>query len=102
MKRCGFTMVEVLVAVAIIAVLATLGTSAVFAGLSRAKQVHCANNMRQIGVALTAHAVENNGFFPETTHTVAVNRAWIAALEDEMGPNYDELRLCPADPNADT
>ena len=99
MRTRGFTMVEVLVAVAIIAVLATLGASAVFAGLARAKQVHCANNMRQIGVALTAHALNNNGFFPETTHTVAVNKAWIAALEDEMGPHYDDLRLCPADPH---
>lgn len=92
-------MVEVLVVVAIIVALSALGLGAVRSGLARAKQVHCANNMRQIGVALTSYAVNNNGLFPETTHTTAVNRAWIAALEEELGPHYDELRLCPADPH---
>lgn len=97
MKR-GFTLVEILVAIAIIAVLATLSFSAFRFGLVRVKQVQCSNNMRQIGIALAAHAGNNNGFFPETTHTTAVNRAWIAALEEDLGKNYDELRLCPADP----
>ena len=46
-------MVEVLVVVAIIVALSALGLGAVRSGLARAKKVHCANNMRQIGVALT-------------------------------------------------
>ena len=91
-------MVEILVVVAIVLTLSALGLGAVRSGIVRAKQVQCAGNMRQIGVALTAYAVNNNGFFPETTHTTAVNKAWIAAIEEEMGPGYDEMRLCPADP----
>ena len=99
MNKRGFTMVEVLVVITIIAVLSALGMGAVRSGMARAKQVHCASNMRQIGVALTAYAGNNNGFFPETTHTAALNKAWIAALEEEMGSAYDNLRLCPADPH---
>ena len=99
MNKQGFTMVEVLVVITIIAVLSALGMGAVRFGMARAKQVHCASNMRQIGVALTAYAGNNNGFFPETTHTAALNKAWIAALEEEMGSAYDNLRLCPADPH---
>ena len=97
MKR-GFTIIEILVVIAIVAVLATLGLGALRTGFSQAKQVACANNMRQIGVALTAYASENNGALPETTHTAALNRAWIALLEEDLGENYDEFRLCPADP----
>ena len=67
MNKRGFTMVEVLVVITIIAVLSALGMGAVRSGMARAKQVHCASNMRQIGVALTAYAGNNNGFFPETT-----------------------------------
>ena len=94
-------MVEILVVVAIIISLSALGFGAVRSGIARAKQAHCASNMRQIGVALTSYAVNNNGFFPETTHTTALNKAWIAGLEEELGPHYDELRLCPADPYRD-
>ena len=53
----GFTMVEVLVVITIIAVLSAMGMGVVRSGLARAKQVHCANNMRQIGVALTAYCL---------------------------------------------
>ena len=98
MKR-GFTMVELLVVIAIIAVLSALGFGMVSAGIVRAKQANCLSNMRQIGIALNAFAVDNNGYFPETTHTADLNRAWIAALEEELGPGYDDFRLCPADPN---
>ena len=84
--------------IAIIAALSALGFGVVRSGLARAKQTHCLNNMRQIGVALATYAGDNNGFFPETTHTAAVNRAWIAGLEEDLGPAYDQLRLCPADP----
>ena len=98
MKR-GFTMMELLVVIAIIAVLSALGFGVVSAGIVRAKQTNCLSNMRQIGIALNSYAVDNNGYFPETTHTADLNRAWIAALEEELGPGYDEFRLCPADPN---
>lgn len=96
--RRGFTIVEILVVMAILAVLAILGLGAFRSGFAQAKQVACANNLRQIGVALTTHAADNNGSLPETTHTAAVNQAWIALLEEDLGENYDEFRLCPADP----
>ena len=97
MKR-GFTLVELLVVIAIIAVLSALGFGVVSTGIVRAKQANCSSNMRQIGIALNSFAVDNNGFFPETTHTADLNRAWIAALEEELGSGYDEFRLCPAAP----
>ena len=41
---------------------------------------------------------EENLKIIQTTHTADLNRAWIAALEEELGSGYDEFRLCPADP----
>ena len=91
-------MVELLVVLTIMAVLSVLGFGVIRSGVASAKQAQCLNNMRQIGVALTSYAGDHNGFFPETTHTTTVNNAWIAALEEDLGQSYDDVRLCPADP----
>ncbi len=58
--RLAFTLVELLVVIAIIAILAALLLAAVVQAKERAQQIHCANNVRQLGIALQGFAVENN------------------------------------------
>lgn len=95
----GFTLVELLVVMVIVAVLAT-GVS-VFArsALLKAKESSSGSNMRNIGIALHLYAGDNDGRFPETSHTVSLDDAWIVSLENYLG-EYDETRICPADPQA--
>jgi prepilin-type N-terminal cleavage/methylation domain-containing protein len=50
--RAGFTLIELLVAVAIIAVLIALLLPAVQAAREAARRAQCANNLKQIGLAL--------------------------------------------------
>lgn len=95
--RQGFTLVELLVVIVIIAALVALALTATRSALVRSKQATCAQNMRQIGVGLRLYADENNGKFPETAHTASLDRAWIFQLEPYLG-DFDELRVCPADP----
>ena len=52
----GLTLVELLVVIAIVAVLGSLLLSAVLAARESSRRVACANNLRQIGVALNAYA----------------------------------------------
>lgn len=92
----GFTLIEILVATALIIVLAALSLTIVKSGIERAEQVSCANNMRQLGSAFQSYA-QDHGRYPETTHTARQSLAWVAALEDYLG-DYDEVRICPADP----
>ncbi|GAA5130922.1 hypothetical protein GCM10023212_41420 [Luteolibacter yonseiensis] len=64
---------------------------------SSAKKVICMGNLRTIGVAMHAHAQENGGVLPLTTHSTTLDQAWIYRLEDHLG-NFDEVRICPSDP----
>lgn len=59
----GFTLVELLVVVAIIAVLAALTFTFVGRGLASGRAATCTSNLRQVGAALIAHSIDNNNKF---------------------------------------
>lgn len=98
-KTSGFTLVELLVVVAIVATLAVVSTLATKNVLSNAKIAACASNLRQIGLAMQMYADDNQGTYPDSSHTASQGKAWIYQLKDYLG-KFDEIRICPADPKA--
>lgn len=62
--RVGFTLVEVLVSIAILAVVASLLLPAIAVVRRSADTVVCASNLRQIGMGLFAYSDDENGYFP--------------------------------------
>lgn len=100
--RKGFTLVELLVTISIIAVLAALLLPAISKARDKAETATCSQNLRQIGAGVLAFAGENQGLCPIAGSTVPRGATdaqtgkpgWTEQLDSYLGENTKVYR-CP-------
>jgi len=75
-RQQGFTLIEMLVVVAILAVLIALISSSIGKALDRGRQVSCMSNLKQIHAAFLGYANENGGRLPPVCNIHDGWRIW--------------------------
>lgn len=99
----GFTLVELLVVVAIIAVLIGLLLPAVQAARGSARRTQCASNMRQVTLGVIHYSEIHRGRFPSRSHNEDDEGRKLHWIE-QIAPfveSVDSIRRCPDDPLAE-
>ncbi|MBO4632826.1 MAG: DUF1559 domain-containing protein [Lentisphaeria bacterium] len=111
-----FTLLELLIVIAIIAILAALLLPTLNKARARAQSIACLNNLRSIGIAFNSYFSDFNDWMPAgkiMNENLGPNRTWVTTLFPYLGINIElapkqvppmrqyKVFVCGSDPHFD-
>ena len=107
-SRGAFTLVELLIVVAIVAILAAIAVPNFLEAQVRAKTARAKSDLRTVATALESYSVDNNGHYPPDEPRVDLSGylaapqlttpvAYVAGIRSIVDPFRRDLDLVPAD-----
>ena len=109
----GFTLVEMLIVVAVIGLLASIVVPTVGAALEYARRMSCANNLKGIATAMDMYLMDNDGIYPCAEDPVSTDpyvwlwmgRGWREPVAPFLGGSVKghgtSALFCPSDQAGD-
>ena len=91
----GFTLVELIVIVSIVAVLSGILLPVLAGSKRQARASICLSNLKQLGTGFHLFADDNRGYLPSEQQEML----WVDLLRPYLSAG--EVFMCPADPDAD-
>lgn len=98
-NRGGFTLLELLIVIAIIAVLGGIAYPIGTSMLGKSREAACLGNLRSIGTGLQLYLQDNNQKLPVLSLARSAETSEVPVLETVLRPylKSDETFKCPAD-----
>jgi prepilin-type N-terminal cleavage/methylation domain-containing protein/prepilin-type processing-associated H-X9-DG protein len=93
MKKSGFTLVELLVVVAIIFLLMAIALPGLRTARERSKMVECASNMRELGFATHLYAKDHDGWLPSCWVAFTTNGHYGDPTTGQIYPYHRDERI---------